>query len=229
MFVLFAVASEYPEGEWLMIERSLGEKIVTGTLALKLRNLDALDELAERLTTPGSPDFRDWRSMEELNEITRPSAVEVRRLLHWLSSFGLEAKDFSDFVSVKGPIAKLEAAFHVKYHAFQHVSRKVTIHRAVSNPVIPKEFHNIVNFITGIANLPYPSSYLAGGSKNPVDDYYVVPETLRAQYGVPTDYVATNPSSSQGVAGFGPFTGISFPDLKVRKLLPPSGALCSLS
>jgi subtilase family serine protease len=219
LVALVAVAvSEYPLGEWEMIERSPAGQSVTFTLALKLRNLDVLNELAERLTTPGSPEFRNWRTMEELNEITRPSTTQVRRLLRWLTASGLQTEDHCDFIAVKGSVAEVEAAFQVEFFEFQHVSRRdyQSIHRAVAHPIIPEAFHNLVSFATGITNLPYPSRPLRSRSEN-VDKYYVVPQTLRAQYGVPSDYVASNPASSQGLVEFGGSAGVSIPDLQVRE------------
>src|SRR3990167_2725686 len=212
----------FPESEWRQAERADVDLTTSFTLALKLNNLDALDALAARISTPGSAEFRQWKTMEELNEITKPDVAKVLRLKFWLGLHSLKAADYGDFIKVTGKIRDVEAAFDTEYYVFENIiyTGDVTIVRSIRHPVIPEQFRELVVFITGVSNFPYPAEKrLERVRVNRADDvgsYYVVPQTLRAQYAVPSTYSATNSNSSQGVVEFGARAGISIPDLQVR-------------
>merc|ERR1712137_157368 len=218
LFVVgIAAALEYPWTEWEKVEKSPASQTLSFTLALKLENLDVLDELTVRLTTPGSPEFRQWKTMEELNKITQPDVRGVQRLLRWLRTHNLAGEDFSDFVKVTGTVADIEAAFNAEIYAYKNLLRKassVIIHRSATHPEIPRQFEGLVVFVTGLSNFPYPSRPHYKRVADSVDNYYVVPQTLRGQYSVPADYVASNYLSSQGLVEFGTQAGVSIDDLQ---------------
>lgn len=218
LFVVgIAAALEYPWTEWEKVEKSPASQTLSFTLALKLENLDVLDDLTVRLTTPGSPEFRQWKTMEELNKITQPDVRGVRRLLRWLKTHNLAGEDFSDFIKVTGTVADIEAAFNAEIYAYKNLLRKaspVVIHRSSVHPEIPSQFEGLVVFITGLSNFPYPSRPHFSRVADSVDNYYVVPQTLRNQYSVPSSYVASSPKSSQGLVEFGTQAGVSIPDLQ---------------
>lgn len=225
-FLLFAIlffriisCLEYPLNEWKQVERSAGDEEVNFTLALKLNNLDVLDELTIRLTTPGSSEFRQWKTIHELNEITKPDPTGVSNILSWLKVNHLKGIHYGDFITVSGSVVDVEYAFKVEYYKFIniiHTFQPITIHRSIHHPIIPEKFRDIIVFITGVSNFPYPTKKTSNRKKtidSSVDDYYIVPQTLREQYSVPANYTATNPKSSQGVVEFGTFAGISQSDL----------------
>lgn len=218
LFVLSVSALEYPWNEWELVGEAPAHVKVEFTLALKLENLDVLDDLTERLTTPGSPEFRQWKTIEELNEITKPNQEKVNAVLSWLERNNLEGKNYGDFIKVYGAVEDVEIAFHAKYNAYKNILRKISqviIYRSSVHPTIPVEFRDIIVFITNVSNFPYPSRPRYAKVDDSVDSYYVIPDTLRAQYSVPSTYKATNSKSSQGVAEFAAFAGISETDLQV--------------
>ena len=232
LFVVgIAAALEYPWNEWEKVEKSPASQTLSFTLALKLENLDVLDELTVRLTTPGSPEFRQWKTMEELNKITQPDVRGVQRLLRWLRTHNLAGEDFSDFIKVTGTVADIEAAFNAEIYAYKNLLRKassVIIHRSATHPEIPRQFEGLVVFVTGLSNFPYPSRPHYKRVADSVDNYYVVPQTLRGQYSVPPAYVASNYLSSQGLVEFGTQAGVSIDDLQVSNCRTQGLAVSSL-
>ena len=223
LFVGVCLCLEYPEREWEQVGRSGEEEELSFTLSLQMEHLDVLDDLAARLTTPGSPEFRQWKTMEQLNEITKPDVERTQQLLQWLSRSNLAAESFGDFVKVSGAVSDIESAFLTEFFTYRNILRRgaPTIHRSIVHPTIPVEFRGFVLFITGISNFPYPSKplYKRNAAAKGVDSYYIVPQTLRNQYSVPPTTVATNVQSSQGVVEFGTVAGVSIPDLQASRVL----------
>ena len=86
VFVLFCILyvcscfriDSYPLNEWKQIERSIPEETIEFTISMKVENLEALNELTEKLTNIHSPQYRQWKTMEELNEIAHPNASRFR-------------------------------------------------------------------------------------------------------------------------------------------------------
>jgi len=226
LFLCALVVAEFPWTEWTEIGRTSPDAEVKFTMALKLENLDVLNELSERLSTPGSPEYRQWKTIEELNEITRPNPARVAELLSYLRQFGLTGLDYSDFIEVHGRAADVEKAFSAEYHEYQYTYLDtLVIHRSSVHPTIPVQFRDLVMFITGCSNFPHPRR-AAPKRIADVGSYYMVPQTLQAQYSVDSSYVASNPNTTQGVVEFAPIAGVSSTDLDqfMQKTDGPSNA-----
>jgi subtilase family serine protease len=211
------VLGHYPLSDWHQLDRALPQQSFSFTLALKLENLDFLKELHYQLTTPGSPQYRQWKSVHELNAITQPNSQRVKQLVNWLLQNKLSPEDFGDFIKVSGMVQDVEQAFYVQIYDFQHkVHPQRIIQRATTAPTLPIEFSNIVEFHLGISNFPLESKNAKSlKPERDVGMYYMIPRTLQEQYGVPYNYVATNPKSSQAIVGYGGNDGVSTEDLQV--------------
>lgn len=229
--VCFAViVSSSRNEEWVEVGIPTADTEVSFLLSLKMKNLHVLDRLTTSLTTPGSPSFRKWKSMQELNEITRPDQQETKKLLDWLSLRNLKGKHFGNFIRVTGPIRDIEESFDVAYLTFGNTwdTRSPNIHRSLTRPSIPAPFIGFIEIISGISDFPVPSKKNKVTTREISEDddpklYYMVPQTLYNQYQVPNvTAVASSPKSSQGVAEFGPKYGIVPSDLTVCTLSFPA-------
>ena len=228
LFSLVSASLEY-ESEWEDMGRTDTESEieVSFLLSLKMKNLAMLDHLTELLTTPGSPMFRKWKTMQELNEITRPDEQKTRELLSWLVEQNLKVKAFGNFIRVLGKTRDVETAFKVEYRSFRNNldSNYPEIYRSLIRATIPAPFTSFIEIISGISEFPVPTRTNRAKVQKIIESddvkfYYTVPQTLYNQYGMPNvSAVASSPKSSQGVAEFGKQYGIIPNDLTVRDLL----------
>ena len=216
LFCIFYVCScfridSYPLNEWKQIERSIPEETIEFTISMKVENLEALNELTEKLTNIYSSQYRQWKTMAELNEIAHPNLEEKEKLKQHLENHYFEVEDLGDFLKIKGRVDNTEELFNVSLFKFQNIFfDDVSINRCLETPIFPKPFQSLISFVTGIANFPHPTK-----SKSKINvtsdtsDLYVVPTTLRDQYGVSYYMVANNSKSSQGVVEFSSKIGVN--------------------
>lgn len=214
LLLAFAFAN-YPK-TWVPLSRTEPTEQISFTLALRHQNLDEFNAVFERITTPGSPEFRQYRTIEELTNIIAPPQHEQERVLKYLHNRGCTAESFGDVIVAEGPAETVESIFKVEFHKFQHVDLLVTIHRSSIYPTIPRVLSRTVTFVTGISTFPAERHPL---QKNPIDaamadtDKWIVPQTIRNLYNIPANATGTFKTNSMAVVEFGAVAGISQTDL----------------
>eukprot|EP00339_Tiarina_fusa_P001294 CAMPEP_0117035624 /NCGR_PEP_ID=MMETSP0472-20121206/25288_1 /TAXON_ID=693140 ORGANISM="Tiarina fusus, Strain LIS" /NCGR_SAMPLE_ID=MMETSP0472 /ASSEMBLY_ACC=CAM_ASM_000603 /LENGTH=526 /DNA_ID=CAMNT_0004745147 /DNA_START=206 /DNA_END=1786 /DNA_ORIENTATION=+ len=154
--------------------------------------------------------------MEELTDMIAPSQNDQDFVLNYLENYGCSGTSFGDFISAEGPAASVEKLFGAEFFAFKHSKFNVVIHRSIHHPIIPEDLMHIVQFVTGIATFPHERKPVM---KTPIDstvedvDKWVLPQTLRNLYNIPSGTVNTAKTNSMGVVEFGIVAGISQKDL----------------
>jgi kumamolisin len=98
----------------------LGNESVTATIALQLREPQAMQTLLAATYTRGSPQFRHFLSSQEFNDQFGPSAETVAQVTRRLQSAGLQVTRASTtMLRVTGTPQAMETAFNVSLHAYQ--------------------------------------------------------------------------------------------------------------
>ena len=204
---------------WTPEERLSGSSRVSFTMSLKRRNLEEFNALFERITTPGSPEYGQYRTISELTDMIAPPLFEQNFVLHYLEARGCEATSYGDVIIAEGPSSAVEEIFGVEMHNFRHNSiADVVLQRSTVFPTIPTALSHIVEFVTGLSTFPADRSNLAK-NKIPLkesvvaeDDKWVVPQTIRNLYNVPENPSGLK-SNSMAVVEFGIVAGVSQDDL----------------
>jgi subtilase family serine protease len=202
---------------------------VSITLALKQQNLEEFDALFDSITTPGSPEYGRYRSISELTEIIAPPKHLQNFVVHFFATRGCKAESFGEFVAAECDTAVLEDVFNARFHRFRHDQLPGSLHRSVEYPVIPRELHHIVTFVTGISTFPAERklSIKVPISEDVVTDDWVVPQTIRAFYNIPEGTQGKLKTNSMAVVQFGFMAGFYQSDLDLFNQVTstPKGSL----
>ncbi|KAF7378162.1 Family S53 protease-like protein [Mycena sanguinolenta] len=185
-------------------------------VALTSNNVAGLQEQLKSIATPGSSDFRQWLSMEEVKTYMQPSAATISVFDAFASVNGLTPTVISpngDWVSITLPVSKANALFAAEFEHFTHPSLHGPITRTLSVS-LPTELvghvdvlHPTTAFVGRDSRLvPAVSRIDKRGepatSCNSTDSTgTVTPTCLQDLYGIPTT-PATETSSTLLVAGY---------------------------
>jgi len=174
---------------------------LTFILALKQQNLDVLESTFWAVSTPGSPQYREFMSIEDINAMVAPEDADIMRVVKWLSMNGIEHYTLlGDAIEVTTDVKTGSKLFSTEFHVFQHRSgKKVTKHWGAYS--VPEHLEDIVEMVAGISEFPI----LRENMRKPVAPNQgivgVVPQTIQQVYGTPANPTA-NSKSSQSVIEF---------------------------
>jgi kumamolisin len=93
---------------------------VTVTATLKLRNAEQIDPLIQSVYAPGSPQYRQFLTVDEFRSQFGPSAATVAAVTREFEAQGLQvAQSATAQLHVSGSAAQIEKAFAVELHGFE--------------------------------------------------------------------------------------------------------------
>ena len=190
---------------WTQKQVSPQDKEITFAVFLYQRNLDELNREFIKLTTPGSPEWRHWKTIKEVKEITAPSKIERTAVRTWLASAGItEIEDLTDAFKVKATVAQASQLFDTTFYEFLHQQTGTIVSRQMGSMSIPKELLSVVQFCTGVSEFPYAAkkqAYSRSSRDNPQDK--VVPYVIDQLYQIPyADKDDVNWRTSVGVVEY---------------------------
>ncbi|KAF7335498.1 Family S53 protease-like protein [Mycena venus] len=187
---------------------SLGEAPATDLLTLRFgltpNNVNGLHEKLVAISTPGSPDFRQWLSKDEVKSFVQPSNETVAVFNSFAAANGLKPSVISpngDWVSLTLPVSQANELFGAQFEKFTHPSLAAPITRALSIS-LPSELVHHVDAVhpptsfaihsPGLPQVTFPSRNLAKRAE-PVSscnssrpDSIVTPTCLQKIYGIPS-------------------------------------------
>jgi len=190
---------------WRQLEQSSADKSMDIGIFIYQRNLHALHEEFEKLTTPGSPEWRHWKPLEEIKQITAPTKAEMLAVRLWLASAGIDQiEDRIDAFKVTASIEQLSKLLDTTFYDFEHIETGTVVSRQFGSYSIPSKLNNIVQFITGVSEFPFAArkfSY-SRGSRDDLEGK-VVPYVIDQLYGIPfEDKSQVTKTASVGVVEY---------------------------
>jgi tripeptidyl-peptidase-1 len=175
--------------------------MLTLRVALTSNNVAGLEEKLMSLSTPGSSEFRQWLSMEEVKSFVQPSSETVSAFSAFASANGLEPTVISpngDWVSITLPVSQANQLFAAQFEVFTHPDMSGTITRTLSVS-LPSELVGHVDVIhpttefTGPNTRLAPTSFMsldrravAASCNSSLPSGVVTPTCLQELYGIPT-------------------------------------------
>ncbi|KAE9388881.1 family S53 protease-like protein, partial [Gymnopus androsaceus JB14] len=192
--------------------------ILTLRVALTSNNIAGLEEKLMSISAPGSPEFRQWLSMEEkVKSFVQPSSETVSAFSSFASANGLEPTVISpngDWVSITLPVSQANQLFATQFEVFTHPDISDTITRTLSVS-LPSELVGHVDVIhpttefTGPNTCLAPTSFMsfhrravAASCNSSLPSGVVTPTCLQELYGIPTT-PATEKTNSLLVTAYG--------------------------
>ncbi|KAJ7302279.1 family S53 protease-like protein [Mycena albidolilacea] len=193
-------------------------KEITLRVALTANNITGLQDKLLSISTPGSPDFRQWLSMDEVKAFVQPSQETLAAFTAFTSANNLTSAEIApngDWVSMTLPVAHANTLFGAQFDEFTHPGLgNTTILRTLSVS-LPAELVGHVDVLhptTAFAGLS--QLRLAGSSPTiarratpdascdtTVSSGVITPACLEALYGIPTT-PATSSGNVLGVPGY---------------------------
>ncbi|KAJ7612696.1 family S53 protease-like protein [Roridomyces roridus] len=167
-------------------------------LALAPNNAAGLDAKLTSISTPGSPEFRKWLSMEEVKSYVEPSAETFSALEIFASANGLEYQIISpngDWASIQLPVSQANQLFNTQFDIFSHPSMDQTITRTLSVSM-PASLVGHVEVIHPTTDFSAVDARLLPGVKSPGKRQasscdtsnaagVITPACLQSFYGIP--------------------------------------------
>ena len=127
------------------------------SIALPLRNESQLDQVLQQLYDPQSPSYHKFLSVKEFTERFGPSQDDYGAVISFAQSNGLIVTGTAPnrmIVDVAGPVAHIEAAFHVNMGVYRHPTENRTFYAPDREPTagLPVALWHI----TGLDNFSIP-------------------------------------------------------------------------
>ncbi|KAJ7100399.1 family S53 protease-like protein [Mycena epipterygia] len=151
-----------------------GGEMITLRVALASNNVVGLEQKLMSISTPGSSEFRQWLSMDEVKNFVEPSPDTVAAFNSFSSANDLKPTVISpngDWVSITLPVSQANELFDAQFEVFTHPSITNTIVRTLSVS-LPSELVGHVDVIHPTTDFVLPSARLA-----PVYSNFVGPAT----------------------------------------------------
>ncbi|KAJ7908864.1 family S53 protease-like protein [Mycena leptocephala] len=184
---------------------------ITIRVALAPKNIAGLQEKLMSISTPGTSDFRQWLSKDEVKAFTQPSRETVAAFGAFASANHLAPTILSrngDWVSIALPVSKANTLFAAQFDVYTHPSIPGTITRTLSVS-LPSELVGHVDVLHPTTEFTVPKAHLVpnvsgfdyGHGRGPpascnssVTGAVVTPRCLQDLYGIPT-----TPATEKGI------------------------------
>jgi len=134
-----AVANSKPT--WLPRASHLGAAPKSAPVQLRVYlapngGQDALKAAVDAVSTPSSPEYRQFLSTAAYNRLFAPTSAAVTNVTSWLKGSGLSVtgvEAHNRYVSVTGSVAAAQKAFGVSIQRYQHDGQSVTAPSSVAS------------------------------------------------------------------------------------------------
>jgi kumamolisin len=199
-----------------------GAQIVTGSLVLNVRNLDALESYVASTQDPNSVSYHKFLSVPEFVRNYAPDSAQIAAVTKYLNSFGIEVTEVyanNLLVTASGSVDAFNKAFAFNIHDFSKAGER--FHRPLQEATIPASLKDAVLSVVGPSDEARFTSHNlrrndVAGSTLGKPSLVVPPESLGAT-GMPGEYTVldfanlydVNPLYAAGINGSGQTVGIA--------------------
>ncbi|KAJ7775391.1 subtilisin-like protein [Mycena metata] len=164
---------------------------ITLRFALASNNLPGLQEKLLDISTPGSANFRQWLTQDEVKSFVAPSTDALNAFNAFTSANGLKSSvisPYGEWVSVTLPVSKANQLFGAKFTNFTHTDLPAPIIRTLSVS-LPSQLANFVQVVHPTTAFTTPNARL--GQSIRID----IPN-LRRDATAPAECDTSNPNNS---------------------------------
>jgi tripeptidyl-peptidase-1 len=150
------------------------------------------------VSSPKSPSYGKLLTLEEVNDLTSPSAEAIKDVSLYLASFGVKDVAFSSgFLRATVSIATAEEILTTKYSTYRH-SLTGDLAIRCEDYSLPNHVAAHVDFVSPTVNFPKPflkTQYVMENTQN-------TPDSLRELYGLGDAMGGSQAIAKQGVTAF---------------------------
>lgn len=162
------------------------------------KDTSALSRHLEMASTPGTPMFREWLSMEQEHLITK--IADATPVLKFFKAHQIPVLHENDVISATMTVEQIEAVFQTKVAMHKSSAHGMMWHRA-GDIHAPEEFVSVVNGVYGLHDFPLPPP--RNNTRQDMNAFPIGPADIRKRYMVPsTTRGDKNANVRQAVAEF---------------------------
>ena len=199
-----------------------GTQIVTGSLVLNVRNLDALESYVASTQDPNSRSYHQFLSVPEFVRNFAPDSVQIAAVKEYLNSFGIETTEvYADnlLITATGSVDAFNKAFAFSIHDFSKAGER--FHRPTQAAVIPASLKDAVLEVVGPSDearfIPHKRNLADFAGSQLRNPNLVLPAKSLGATGIPGQYTVLdfanlydiNPLYKAGINGTGQTVGIA--------------------
>jgi kumamolisin len=129
--------------------------LITTSIYLNVTNLQGLENYVAATTTPGSPTYHRFLTLDQFVDRFAPSTRSIQQLVRYLQSFGITIdKIYPDNldITVTGTADELNAALATQLRDYTRNGQR--FHRPAWKYVLPSELSSLVLAVPGLSNEP---------------------------------------------------------------------------
>ncbi|HYZ75437.1 MAG TPA: protease pro-enzyme activation domain-containing protein, partial [Chthoniobacterales bacterium] len=199
-----------------------GTQIVTASLVLNVRNLDALESYVASTQDLNSRSYHQFLSVQEFVRDFAPDSAQIAAVTQYLNSFGIEATEVyanNLLITASGSVNAFNKAFAFSIHDFSKAGEQ--FHRPLQAATIPASLKDAVLAVVGPSNearfVPQKRNLNDFAGSQVSKPNLVQPAKSLGATGVPGEYTVLdfanlydiNPLYNEGINGSGQTVGIA--------------------
>jgi len=158
------------EGQATVLGQLPGEQRMSLAISLPLRNQAGLDDLLQQLYDPQNPNYRRYLSVDEFTQRFGPSRDDHDAVVHFAEANGLtvtRTRANRLAVDVEGPVANIQAAFHLTMGVYRHPTENRTFYAPDREPTLDLDVPLL--HISGLDDFTLPHAKNIKPSSSPED------------------------------------------------------------
>jgi subtilase family serine protease len=189
-----------PPPGWTLQESAPASHPVKMLIGLKQRNIEQLEELFWAVSTPGNPEYRKFKSQDEILALIAPPRTAVKRVMKWLAHNGVDiskVKDNGDSLELQTTVGVAEKLANTRFNMWQNAKTGKRLARIVGTWGIDSEIAPMIDMIEGLTEFPIPHYGVKRGvqPEAPMTLVSICPESVNVIYKVPSGTKNTGNSS----------------------------------
>jgi kumamolisin len=181
-----------------------GNRVLSLSIALNLRNQSALDALLAAQNDPQSPHYHQYLTPRDFAAEFAPTSASVNAVVAYLRGQGLTVKSVAAnhlLIDAVGTVAAVQRAFHVRINDYALTGH--TVYAPANDPAVPASLQGIILNIGGLDDVAqyHPMLTVANGNHGSGPGGGYTPSELRTAYDL-NPLLSTANGAGQTVAIF---------------------------
>lgn len=124
-------------------------------IAVQERNLDYIEEILLERSTPGSANFQQWMTMDDISLLTR-NAIAVESIESWLREYNVKIiwrSRYDSYFKAQAPVSTWETMLNTKFHIYHNSHTNDRLLRA-SDYSLPDYMLPHINAVFNTCQMP---------------------------------------------------------------------------
>jgi subtilase family serine protease len=123
------------------------------SIGMKLRNSSYLDSLLSTIYDPNSPQYRQYLTPDQFNQLFAPTTDQVQQVVSYLQSQGLTVTNVAPnnlLIDATATVSQVQQAFRVQINTYQAGNH--TFYANTASPSVPTSISQLITSIGGLDN-----------------------------------------------------------------------------